>query len=152
MAAARNTDELPDAYRVTRRDLESALSRQKLTLRSGDVVLIRTGRMRKYEQAHAYMEDAPGLGLDAARFLVESGAMVVGADNLSFEAFPSEVKGDYVPVHTYLLAQQGVPIIELVNLEELARDRVYEFAFVGGALKFRGAGAAPLRPVAFPLR
>jgi kynurenine formamidase len=62
------------------------------------------------------------------------------------------VKGDYVPVHTYLLAQQGVPIIELANLEELARDRVYELAFIGGALKFRGADAAPLRPVAFRLR
>jgi kynurenine formamidase len=153
VAAANGVSELPDAYRVTRRDLQRALSRQKVTLRSGDVVLIRTGRMRKYEQAHAYMKNAPGLGLDAARFLVEQGgAMVVGADNLSFEAFPSEVKGDYVPVHTYLLAQQGVPIIELANLEELARDRVYEFAFLGGALKFRGADAAPLRPIAFRMR
>lgn len=49
---------------------------------------------------------------------------------VSFEAFPSEVKGDYVPPHTYLLAQQGVPIIELAYLEELARDRVYEMVFV----------------------
>jgi kynurenine formamidase len=151
-AAAKNVAELPDAYRVTRKDLEQALSRQKVKLESGDVVLIRTGRMRKYEQAHAYMKNAPGLGLDAARFLVERGAMVVGADNLSFEAFPSEVRGDYVPVHTYLLARQGVPIIELANLEELARDRVYEFAFIGGSLKFRGADAAPLRPIAFRLR
>ena len=48
--------------------------------------------------------------------------------------------------------QQGVRILELANLEELSRDRVYEFAFVGGALKFRGADAAPLRPLAFRLR
>ena len=109
--------------------------------------------MQSYEDAAAYMADSPGLGLDAARFLVEDGgAMIVGADNLSFEAFPSELETDYVPVHTYLLAQQGTPILELVNLEELSRDQVYEFAFIGGSLKFRGADAAPIRPIAIPVR
>lgn len=152
VAAARGVAMLPDAYRITRDDLTTALALQGVGLRSGDVVLIRTGRMRVYEKAAAYMKDPPGLGMEAARFLVEeSGAMIVGADNLSFEAFPSEVEGNYVPLHTYLLAQHGVPILELVWLEDLARDRVYEVAFVGGSLKLRGADAAPLRPVAFPL-
>jgi len=52
----------------------------------------------------------------------------------------------------FLLAQQGAPIIELVALDELARDKVYEFAFIGGPLKIRGGDAAPLRPVALPVR
>ena len=76
--------------------------------------------------------------------------MIVGADNLSFEAFPSEVDGNYVPLHTYLLAQMGVPIMELVYLEDLARDEIYEFAFIGGSLRLRGGDAAPMRPLAFP--
>lgn len=93
------------------------------------------------------------MSLDAARFLIEEGgAMVVGADNLSFETFPPETPGNYVPVHTYLLAQQGAPIMELVPLEELARDQVHEFAFIGASLKLRGADAAPMRPIAIPLR
>ena len=71
---------------------------------------------------------------------------------LSFEAFPSELENDYVPVHTYLLAEQGTPIIELVYLEELSRDQVFEFAFIGASLKLRGADAAPIRPIAIPLR
>ncbi len=78
--------------------------------------------------------------------------MIVGADNLSLEAFPSELASDYVPVHTYLLAEQGAPIIELAWLEDLARDEVYEFAFIAAPLKLRGADAAPLRPVAIPVR
>lgn len=144
---------LPNAYRITRDDLRGALREQRVTLEKGDIVLIRTGRMQVYQDSKAYMTDPPGLGLDAAKFLVEDGgAMVVGADNLSFEAFPSEDKGNYIPVHTYLLAQQGVPIMELVYLEELARDSVYELAFIGGSLKLRGADAAPLRPVGFALR
>jgi len=153
VAAAKGVDMLADGYRVTRDDLVNAVDLQGVELRDGDVVLIRTGRMNLYENASAYMANPPGLGMAAARFLVEeSGAMIVGADNLSFEAFPSEVSDNYVPLHTYLLAQHGVPILELVNLEGLAEDRVYEFAFIGGSLKLRGADAAPIRPIAIPVR
>lgn len=153
VAAAKGLDMLPEGYRVTRDDLIKALEKQKTVLRAGDVVLIRTGRMQLYADAAAYMANPPGMGLEAARFLVEDGgAMIVGADNLSFEAFPSELETDYVPVHTYLLAEQGTPIIELVYLEELSRDQVFEFAFIGGSLKLRGADAAPIRPIAIPIR
>ena len=153
VARAKGVDMLPAGYRVTRDDLVDALDRQGTTLEQGDVVLIRTGRMQDYEDASSYMANPPGMGMAAARFLVEeSGAMIVGADNLSFEAFPSEVENNYVPVHSYLLAEQGVPIMELVYLEALARDRVYEFAFIGGSLKLRGSDAAPIRPIALPVR
>lgn len=153
VAAAKGVDMLADNYRVTRSDLQQALKAQKVSLEKGDVVLIRTGRMRDYEKAQAYMANPPGMSLDAAKFLVEEGgAMVVGADNLSFETFPSEVEGNYLPLHTYLLAMQGAPILELVNLEGLSRDRVYQFAFIGASLKLRGADAAPIRPIALPIR
>ena len=153
VAAAKGVDMLSDNYRITRQDLIDALERQEVELEEGDVVLIRTGRMRLYEDAEAYMADSPGIGLEAARFLVEEGgAMLIGLDNLSFEAFPSELEDDYIPVHTYLLAQQGTPVLELVYLEELSEDGVYEFAFIGGSLKFRGSDAAPMRPIAIPVR
>lgn len=152
IAAAKAMEMLPDGYRIGKRDIEQALKRQNTRIRTGDVVLLRTGRMRDYENAEAYMRNPPGLGYAAARYLIEeAGAMIVGADNLSLEAFPSELGSDYVPVHTYLLAEQGTPIIELVYLEELSRDGVYEFAFIGGSLKLRGADAAPIRPIALPL-
>ncbi len=142
----------PVGYRITRDDLVNTLNLQDIKLQEGDVALIRTGRMQNYEDANAYMTNPPGIGMGAARFLVEeSGVMIVGADNLSFESFPSELKTDYVPVHTYLLAQQGTPIIELAYLEDLSRDKVYEFAFIGGSLKLRGADAAPIRPIAIPV-
>ena len=153
VAAAKAIGMLPDGYRITREDLVSALHKQNTSLKEGDVVLIRTGRMQHYDNAETYMANPPGIGMAAARFLVEeNGAMIVGADNLSFESFPSELDTDYVPVHTYLLAEQGTPIIELANLEGLSRDKVYEFAFIGGSLKLRGADAAPIRPIAIPLK
>lgn len=57
-----------------------------------------------------------------------------------------------MPVHTYLLAHKGIPIIEMAVLDALAKDEVYSFAFVGGSLKFRGASAAPIRPIAIAYR
>ncbi len=152
IAATKGQAMLSDGYRVTVDDIKETLARQKLSLRQGDVVLIRTGRMKLFEQADKYMRNPPGLGIAAARHLVDKGAMIVGADNLSFEAFPSEVEGDYVPLHTFLLAQHGVPIIELAVLDELAADGVYEFAFIATPLKIRGGDAAPMRPIALPLR
>jgi len=153
VASAKGLDELPPNYRIMAADLRKALAHHKVELKSGDVVMIRTGRMARYYNDHAFMHEAPGLDMDAARWLVEEkGVMMIGADNLSLEAFPSQTENNYIPVHTYLLAEQGVMIMELVMLEELAKDKVYEFAFIGGSLKFRGASAAPMRPIAFSLK
>lgn len=153
VAAAKGVEMLPPGYRITAEDLEQTLQIQHSELNPGDVALIRTGRMAWLEDAQRFTDNPPGLGMDAARFLAEDKQVLsVGADNLSFEAFPSEVEGNYVPVHTYLLAQRGITIMELVYLEELASAAVYEFAFIGTPLKIRGGDAAPLRPIALPLR
>jgi len=153
VAASKGLKMLPPSYRVTADDLREALKHQNVDLQSGDVVLIRTGRMQHYHDETVFMFEPPGLSLGAARYLVEEkGVMGVGADNLSFETFPPEVENNWIPVHTYLLAQHGVTIMELVYLEELAKDGIYEFAFIGASLKFRGASAGPMRPVAIPIR
>jgi kynurenine formamidase len=151
VAAYKGVNELSAGYRIEQKDIVGALEKQKVKLAKGDVVLIRTGRMQSYEDTDAYLENPPGLGMDGARYLVEKGAMVIGGDNLSLEAFPSEVEDNYIPVHTFLLAQHGIPIMELVELEGLSKDKVYEFAFIGGSLKLRGADAAPMRPIAIPI-
>lgn len=153
VAGYKGVDLLPDSYSITPDDLRGALARQGTRLEPGDVVLIRGGRMTVWPDVERYVLNQPGLGLAGARWLAEEQqAMVIGGDNLSLEHFPVHGDHNWVPVHTYLLAQRGIPIVEVVNLEELARDRVYEFVFVAGPLKFRGASAAPFRPVALPLR
>lgn len=152
VAAAHGVAALPAGYFIERKDIVEALERQAIELAEGDVVLIRTGRMQSYDDSDAYLSNPPGLGMSGARYLVEEGAMIIGGDNLSLEAFPSQVEGNYIPVHTYLLAQHGIPIMELVNLESIAADGVYEFAFIAGSLKLRGADAAPMRPIAIPIK
>jgi hypothetical protein len=54
----------------------------------------------------------------------------------------------FIPVHHYLIPMQGVHILEYQNQEELAKDKVYKFAYVLGVNKFRGATAGTaLRPI-----
>jgi kynurenine formamidase len=153
VAAYKGVPLLPDSYSITPEDLKGALARQGTRLQRGDVVLVRGGRMTVWPDVQKYVLNQPGIGLPAAHWLAEQvGVMAIGGDNLSLEHFPVHGKDNWIPVHSYLLAQRGIPIIEVVWLEELARDRVYEFAFIAGPLKWRGASAAPFRPVALPLR
>ena len=152
VARAKGVDVLPESYRITAADRRAALARQRVRLAEGDAVFVRTGRMQYIDDAERYMANPPGIGLDAARWLVdESGAMLIGSDNLSLEAFPVETDENWIPVHTFLEAERGVAIMEVVDLEALSADAVYEFAFIGASLKLRGATGAPMRPIALPL-
>jgi len=92
----------------------------------------------------------------AAKWLVEEkGVLAIGSDTSGLEYVPPKpedsqmVDGSFNPVHVYLLVQQGVHILEFNNLERLAADRVYEFAYFLTTNAIRGtvAGTA-LRPVA----
>jgi kynurenine formamidase len=51
-------------------------------------------------------------------------------------------------VHTHLLIERGIYLMESLDLEEIARDRVYEFCFVVAPLPMVGATGSPVRPLA----
>jgi kynurenine formamidase len=143
---------LPENYRISASDLQQTLGLQRIGLAKGDVVLIRTGQAKHYDQADQYLNNYPGISLEAVKWLVEEqGIMLLGADNLSFEAFPPEKEDNWVPVHTYLLAEKGVMFMEQMYLEDLGKDQIYEFAFIAASLKLRGASGSPLRPIAIPV-
>jgi kynurenine formamidase len=151
VAALHGVPMLPDSHAIGPDDLEAALERQRIGLRTGDVVLIRTGRMTAWPDPGRYIPDEPGLDLAGAELLAQAGAIMIGADNIGLERHPSGDPSSWQPVHTYLLAEAGVPILELAYLEELAAAGVHEFAFIGGCLKLRGATGSPIRPLAIPL-
>ena len=117
---------------------------------TGDVVLIRTGWAQYWEDATRYINAVrgtpagPGPDLSGAQWLSSHGIFAAGSDTVAFERVPSHD----MPVHIHLLFERGIHIIEALDLEALARDRVYEFLFVAAPLKLRGGTGAPLRPVA----
>ena len=86
--------------------------------------------------------------LEVARFLANCGAVIVGADTESLEVVPSVEDGNPHPVHIELLNNRAIHIMEMVYLEELSRDKVYEFLFLMSPLKIRGATGSMIRPLA----
>jgi len=107
--------------------------------------LIRTGWIRRWPDAERYHANpAPGLVLDAAEWLGEHGARCAGSDTYAFEKVPAHG----LAVHVALLVERGIPILEMLDLEALARDSAYTFLFVALPLKLVGASGSPIRPVA----
>jgi kynurenine formamidase len=116
-------------------------------------VLVRTGRMTVWPDAEGYMANQPGLGVPGARYLCEeAGAMCIASDSLSLEVVPAADPEAFLPVHAYMFSTAGAQIMEVVQMEEIAAERQYEFAFLGLALKLTGATGSPMRPIAVPLR
>jgi kynurenine formamidase len=52
------------------------------------------------------------------------------------------------PVHTRLLVEAGIYLMESLDLEQLAADDVYEFLFIALPLKITGATGSMLDPLA----
>jgi kynurenine formamidase len=155
VAGLKGVDALPGKYEITPDDLSAALKKQKTELRPGDVVLVRTGTLRYWGEAGADHDklaehDSAGIGMASARWLIEKhGAIAIGADTSGVEVPVPPGSPSFIPVHEYLLIQQGVHILEFHYLEDLARDRVYEFCYIATTNKIKGATAGfTLRPIA----
>jgi kynurenine formamidase len=149
VAALRGVEVLPPGYAITPQDLEACCARQRVTVEAGDVVLVRTGNERFWEESERYLA-GPGVHGDGSRWLARRGVRAVGADTMAWDVIglPDEALGCTLPGHLILLAQHGIYIIENLRLAELAAAEAWRFVFVCTPLKFVGATGSPVRPLA----
>ena len=149
VARYKGVAQLQPDYEITAADLRGALQRQGLEIREGDVVLIHTGWGALWMEDNAkYAQTSPGIGLEAAQFLVDQGVVVVGSDNWGVEVMPNPDPSLGAPVHQLFLARNGIYQHENLNTGELARDSVYEFAYIFVPLPLKGATGSPGNPIA----
>jgi kynurenine formamidase len=113
----------------------------------GDAVLVRTGWWERHRGTPEYHDLEPGLADDAARWLAERDVAVVGADNYAVEVQPAP-EGTTFPVHLTLLHRHGIPMLENLDLAELADAGATTFLFVAAPLLLEGSTASPLTPLA----
>ena len=147
--AALGLEALEPGYAVTAADLEACCDRQKVTVEPGDVLLVRTGNGRYWNDSERYLA-GPGMAGSAARWAAERQVLAVGADNMAWDVVGlwDEDLGCYLPAHLLLLARRGIYIIENMQLEELAAAGRDRFTFICIPPKFAGATGAPVRPLA----
>ncbi len=149
VAGARGVDALGAHESIGPSELQEILQREGLELRPGDVAAVRTGYLAGWPDAEFIAgHEQAGIDRDAALWLAEQGVVAVAGDTEALEVLPSTVPGNPHPVHIALLVERGIFIIEMVNCEELARDRRYEFCFICLPLSIRGATGSMVRPIA----
>ena len=141
---------LAEDFEVTPDLLEKAATAQRVEIRPADVVLLRTGWAKYFTNPKKFISEVkgPGPALSGAQWLSGHGVFAAGSDTVAFEKVPDPT----MPVHVHLLVEKGIHIIECLNLEQLAAERVYEFLFIALPLKIRGATGSPVRPVAITAR
>ena len=140
-------DILDDRQAVDGALLDAAEARAGVRVEAGDAVLVRTGWARRWDEGHRFVDGeagCPGLNEDGARWLLARGVKLTGNDTPYYEVHP---RGDG-NVHALLIADNGVQILENLNLEALAADGVTRFLLIVLALPLVGATGSPVRPVA----
>jgi kynurenine formamidase len=149
VAAYKKTDELAPAYEITVEDLKGTAEAQGVQIQEGDVILIRTGWGKYWDQAAKYLGGhigAPGPGVKAGEWLASFKPLSVGSDTSAFEVMNHE--NITLEVHMILIARNGISIIENLYLEGLSSAKQYEFLFVALPIRVVGATGSPIRPIA----
>ncbi|HVR28251.1 MAG TPA: cyclase family protein [Thermoanaerobaculia bacterium] len=146
VAGHRGVEHLPAGEVITPDELEAVAAAQRVEIRSGDALLLRTGWLSTWERdADAFNRSQPGPSLEAARWAGCREITVLAADNSAVEAFPVP---EGLPVHQEFLRDQGGYLMELLDLDALARDRVWEFLFVVAPLRLWNGLGSPITPLA----
>jgi len=119
----------------------------------GDLILVRTGQRARRTALGAWDPSnfSAGLHPTAMVWMAERRIAVLGSDGDS-DARPSPVEGIKSPIHALALVAMGVPLLDNMNLEDLASMcgelGRWEFLCTVAPLRIPGGTGSPVNPVA----
>ena len=147
--AYKGVDILPNRYSITAQDLIKTAEKQGTVINQGDAILVRTGYDRLWRKPSEFLKYA-GVSACGSKWVSEFEPCIFGVDQLSWD-IPEEVDpetGSTHWAHINLMVRMGITMIENMKLDELARDKQYQFTLLCFPLKFEGATGSPLCPIA----
>ena len=153
MAWFKGVDYLEGGLALTAEDFEAWEKKTGITLSSGDVLLLRTGRWERMRQEsyEGFLQSAAGMHASMAIWLKERDIAVIGSDGIN-DVVPSKVEGRPNPLHELALVGMGMLILDNLNLDEVAAQakarKRWTFLFVGAPLRVPGGTGSPLNPLA----
>jgi kynurenine formamidase len=122
-------------------DLDAALQATGQELRSGDMVLLRTGAYQRLHGTPEYCDQYPGLDESGSTWLLDNDVKAFGVDSPS----PDNPISKTYPCHMMCRANGITHYENLANLEEVIGRR---FTFIGLPLKVRAGTGSPVRAIA----
>lgn len=151
VAGHRGVDSLPPGERISGDELAAVARDEGVSLEGAVAVLVRSGWARHWGDPTTYLGHdggVPGPDVSAAAWIATAAPRVTAHDSMAYEWLAPGAGHSLLPVHRVLLVEHGIHIIENIDCEGLAADRVYEFGFVCLPLPFVGATGSPVRPIA----
>jgi len=150
MAAHSGVDIMPAGAHFGEAEIKAAAQAQGVTMGEGDIILFHTGwteGMLESDPA-AWGSSEPGLNNEGAEYLASLNPMAVGADTWGLEPIPAPEGDKVFYSHVTLLKENGIYILETMNVWPLVREGVNEFMFVLGQPGIVGTVQAMINPVA----
>ena len=155
VARFKGGDYLADGYGISNQDLDDCAKAQKVKIRQGDFVIVRTGQMEERLAKNNWgtyaAGNAPGLRFETATWIQEKKIAAICTDTWGCEVRPNEVQGANQPWHWVIIPMVGITMGEIFNLKELAddclEDGVYEFLFCAPSLPITGGVGSPINPI-----
>jgi kynurenine formamidase len=138
---------------ITADEILAIESKYNFKIGQGDCVLLRSGHLERQRELGVWdpSDFSAGFYLDAMKIFQERKISVLGADGDS-DARPSTVVGMHSPIHTLALPALGIPLLDNLYLEELARkcqeNNRWEFQVVIAPLHIPGGTGSPVTPLA----
>lgn len=133
-------------------DVRAALAKQNMKeddVKQGDGVFFNTGWGSLWMKNNdRYNSGEPGIGLEVAKWVVDKGLTIVGADTWATECVPNPDKNLAFPVHGELITKNGIVNHENLNFDELIRDRKYQFVYIFCPVPIKGATGSNGSPIA----
>jgi len=138
-----------------REDIIGAAKKQGVEIRKGDIVLFHSGWLNLLDGQNGVQKDLkrwgsvePGLGKTGAEYLISKEVVAVGGDTWGLETVPFEKGVGVFEIHQMLIPKNGIVILESIDTRELVKDRGWEFLFVLGPARIRGAVQMIINPIA----
>jgi len=133
-------------------DIRAAMQRQGIAetdIKQGDAVFFQTGWSKLWMKNNdKFNGGEPGIGMEVARWCIEKGVCLTGADSWATEVVPNPDKNLAFPVHGELIAKHGIFNHENLFFEELIAARKYQFVYVFSPAPIKGGTGSNGGPMA----
>ena len=131
-------------------DVKAVERKQGSPIREGDVVLFHTGWTENMLESNPdeWVAGEPGQHEEVAQYLADKNVVAVGADTWGVDVVPPPDPNRPYQGHVILLKENGIYILETMNTGPLVRDEAFEFLFVLGHAKVKGAVQMIINPIA----
>jgi kynurenine formamidase len=138
---------------ATAEAFHKALKDANVTLQSGDILVIRTGKNARFAATGitATANGLSGLSVECAEEIHDAEVAAIISD-CAIDPQPSEVTGVRIPWHMLTLVFWGMPIVDNADPEALAKTCAelgrWDFFLTIAPIRLQGGTGAPVNPIA----